>query len=66
MIIKTLGRMVYGQMSQKYNFLTSRVAQWSKALHHSASCATRDSAFEPRLCRSWLRPGGPWDDAQLA
>ena len=32
----------------------------------SASCATRDSGFAPRLCRSRPRPGAPWGDAQLA
>ena len=41
-------------------------AQWSRALHHSASCATRDSGFAPRLSRSLPRPGGPSGDAQLA
>ncbi|CDQ78169.1 unnamed protein product [Oncorhynchus mykiss] len=35
----------------------SRVVQWSKALHRSASCATRDSGFESRLCCS--RPRAP-------
>ena len=38
---------------KSFNF---RVAQWSKVLHRSVSCATRDSGFEPRL----------WGDAQLA
>uniref|UniRef100_A0AAZ3QIE1 Transposable element Tc1 transposase n=1 Tax=Oncorhynchus tshawytscha TaxID=74940 RepID=A0AAZ3QIE1_ONCTS len=31
-------------------FEASRVVQWSKALHRSASCGTRDSGFESRLC----------------
>ena len=39
--------------------MASLLAQWSKALHRSASCVTRDSGFEPRLCHSRLRPGGP-------
>jgi hypothetical protein len=33
------------------------MALWSSALHRSASCATRDSGFAPRLCRSRSRPG---------
>ena len=34
---------------------------WRISLGHCiASCATRDSGFAPRLCRSWPRPGGPW------
>uniref|UniRef100_A0A673WFV3 Heteroous nuclear ribonucleoprotein L like n=1 Tax=Salmo trutta TaxID=8032 RepID=A0A673WFV3_SALTR len=40
---------------QTLHVRASRVVQWSKALHRSASCATRDSGFESRLCRS--RPG---------
>ena len=44
----------------------SRVAQWLRALYCSASCATRDSGFAPRLCHNRPRPGGPWGDAQLA
>ena len=43
----------------------SRVTQLSKPLHRSASCATRDSEFMSRLCRSRLRPGDPWGVAQL-
>jgi hypothetical protein len=41
------------------------MAQWPKALHRSASCTTRDSGFESRLCRSRLRPGDPWGGAQF-
>ena len=44
----------------------NRDAQWSKALHRSASCATRDSGFESRLCRSRPRLGDPWSGVQLA
>ena len=44
----------------------SWVAQWLRALYCSASCATRDSRFAPRLCHNRPRPGGPWGDAQLA
>ena len=33
--------------------------------NRSASCATRDSGFVPRVCRSQPRPGGPWGDAQF-
>lgn len=36
----------------------------SKALHCSASYATRDSGFKSRLCRR-LQPGNPWGGAQL-
>ena len=45
--------------------MASRVAQWSKALHRSASCATTDAGFESRLCRSRPRTGDPWGGAQL-
>ena len=38
----------------------SRVAQWARVLHCSASCATRDSDFERSLCRSRPWPGDPW------
>ena len=31
--------------------MASRVAQWLRALYGSASCATRDTGFAPRLCR---------------
>ena len=44
----------------------SRVAQWLRAPYCSASCATRDSGFAPRLCRNRQQPGGPWGNAQLA
>ena len=56
----------YQPLIKMFPLWASWVAQWSKALHHSASCATRDSGFEPRLCHSRPRPGGPWGDAQLA
>ena len=36
----------------------SRVAQWLRALYCSASCATRDPGFAPRLCLNRPRPGG--------
>ena len=43
----------------------SRVAQWLRVLYCSASCATRDSGFAPRLCRNRPRPGGPWGVVRL-
>uniref|UniRef100_A0A8K9URT6 Rho family-interacting cell polarization regulator 2 n=1 Tax=Oncorhynchus mykiss TaxID=8022 RepID=A0A8K9URT6_ONCMY len=44
----------------------ARPPGWCSGLGHcSASCATRNSGFAPRLCRSRPRPGGPWGDAQL-
>ena len=33
--------------AQKYGDEAARVAQWSKALHRSASCATRDPGSSP-------------------
>ena len=38
--------------------MASRVAQWLRALYCSASCATRDPGFAPRLCRNRPRPEG--------
>jgi hypothetical protein len=52
--------------TKKVKIRASRVAQYSSALHRSTSCATRDPGFAPRLCRSRLRLGGPWGEAQLA
>ena len=65
---------LYGQFLRPHGLVyalicivgASRVAQWSRALHRSASCATRNSGFLPRLCCSRPRLGGPWGDAQLA
>ena len=53
----------------KITFLgASRVAQWSRALHRNASCATSYwvtgppvTGFAPRLCCSRPCPGGLWE-----
>ena len=39
-------------MQQFQRLGASRVVQWLRALYCSASCATRDSGFAPRLCRN--------------
>ena len=44
----------------------SRVAQWSKALHHSASCATRHPGSSPGSIAVGPRPKDPCGGAQLA
>ena len=41
------------------------MAQWLSALYCSASCATRDSGFAPRLCRNRPQPGGPWGGVRV-
>jgi hypothetical protein len=60
------GRSVQDFLQDRNVHCTSQVTQWLRALYCSASSATRDSGFVPRLCRNRLRPGGPCGDAQLA
>ena len=40
------------QILKRFYSWASRVAQWARALYCSASCATRDSGFAPRLCHN--------------
>jgi hypothetical protein len=47
-----VGSVSWLYLCQNSGIFASRVAQWFKALHRSASCSTRDSGFEPRLCRN--------------
>ena len=49
--------------------LQTRPLEWRsglRALHRSASCATRYSGLESRLCRSRPWPGDQWGGAELA